>query len=110
MGPVHGGTEVKPVDIQLIMGKLNKRDLLRSGLDSIRGNLNFQRIYTEYDDQLKSADEVCDIDKLLHVWMWTAARKFAVKMKNDYLICTSNAHIIYKKQKRIEHEILLDCL
>jgi len=67
MGPVHGGTEVKPVDIQLIMGKLNKRDLLRSGLDSIRGNLNFQRIYTEYDDQLKSADEVCDIDKLLHV-------------------------------------------
>jgi len=67
MGPVHGGTDVKPKDSQIIMGKLNKRDLLRSGLDSIRGNLNFQRIYIEYNDQLKSADEVCDIDKLLHV-------------------------------------------
>ena len=64
MGPVHSSGQP---DLQLVMGKLVKRDLLRAGLDVIKGNLDFQRIYIEYYDQLKAADEVCDIDKLLHV-------------------------------------------
>ena len=66
MGPVHNGKSGSH-ESQLIMGHLGKRDLLRAGLDSIKGNLELQRIYIEYNDQLKSADEVCDIDKLLHV-------------------------------------------
>jgi len=66
MGPVHSGTTGLPGS-ELIMGHLDKRDLLRAGLDSIKGNLDLQRIYIEYNDQLKSSDEVCDLDKLLHV-------------------------------------------
>ena len=63
MGPVHSATRSQ----DQILGCLNKRDLLKAALDVIKGNLNLQRLYTEYHDQLNSADEVGEIDKFLHV-------------------------------------------
>lgn len=62
MGPVHHSTKK-----DLIMGCLEKRDLLKAGLTAIKNNLHLQRIFTEYNDQLKAADEVGDLDMLLHV-------------------------------------------
>lgn len=62
MGPVHSSSAQETA-----FGGLKKRYLLRAALDSIKGNLNLQRLYIEYHDQLNSANEVGDIDKLLHV-------------------------------------------
>ena len=52
---------------KVILGTLNKRDLLKSGLSVIKSNLQLQRLYTEFEDQLTSVDEVSDIDKMLDV-------------------------------------------
>ena len=62
-GPTHA-TDQKA---KVILGTLNKRDLLKSGLSVIKTNLQLQRLYTEYEDQLTSVDEVSDIDKMLDV-------------------------------------------
>ena len=62
MGPVNASS----VD-ETILGCLKKRDLLKAGLAVVKGNLHLQRLYIEYNDQINSANEVCNIDKFLHV-------------------------------------------
>lgn len=64
MGPSHAGAKSKE---EKIVGCLKKHDLLKAGLVLIKSNLHLQRLYSEYDDQLNSAAEVCEIDKFLHV-------------------------------------------
>lgn len=65
--PTHAIAENDQKKSKVILGTLNKRDLLKSGLSIIKSNLQLQRLYTEYEDQLTSVDEVSDIDKMLDV-------------------------------------------
>lgn len=64
MGPVHASASAKK---ELMLGCLDKQDLLKSCLVAIKGNLHLQRIYIEYNDQINASDQVADIDMLLHV-------------------------------------------
>jgi hypothetical protein len=69
MGPVHSSSALAAASNQTetILGILKKHDLLKAGLGAIKGNLQLQRLYAEYYDQLNSVNDVCDIDKMLQV-------------------------------------------
>ena len=62
-----GAKDTEDKDVYLMEGQLEKRSLLRQGLDLVKSNVQLQRLYAEYNDQLKSVEEVKEIDKLLDV-------------------------------------------
>ena len=66
MGPAHSNSRKKAKN-DTILETLNKHELLKSGLFVIKSNLHLQRLYTEYEDQLNSVEEVSDIDKMLDI-------------------------------------------
>ena len=63
----HDGGQDKEDETSLMDGKLKKQILLKQGLELVKSNLQLQRLYAEYNDQLRSAEEVKEIDKLLDV-------------------------------------------
>ena len=65
----HDGTKeaAEDKDVYLMEGQLEKRSLLRQGLELVKSNVQLQRLYAEYNDQLRSVEEVKEIDKLLDV-------------------------------------------
>ena len=54
-------------EVYLMDGQLEKKALLREALELIKSNLHLQRLYVEYNDQIRSTNEVKEIDKLLDV-------------------------------------------
>ena len=57
-------------DCSQILGKIERNDLLKSSLKIIGGNLELQRVYVEYDEQMKcgwgnSSEDVKNVDDML---------------------------------------------
>ena len=61
------GKDDQHKEAYLMQGQLEKRSLLRQGLELVKSNVQLQRLYAEYNDQLRSVEEVKEIDKLLDV-------------------------------------------
>ena len=66
-GGVGSSSQNKQEQVYLMDGQLKKNTLLREALEAIKSNLHLQRLYAEYNDQLRSTDEVKEIDRLLDV-------------------------------------------
>jgi len=47
---------------------LHKRELLRAALSVIAGNLDLQRLYSEFSEQLNAANDLKECDNLLDIW------------------------------------------
>ena len=45
----------------------DKRDLLRSALAVISGNLELQRLYSEFREQLNAAEDLKEVDEMLDI-------------------------------------------
>ena len=65
LGPVSSGAagQWEPK----ILGH-DKRDLLRSALGVISGNLELQRLYSEFREQLNAAEDLKEVDEMLDIW------------------------------------------
>ena len=46
---------------------LDKRELLRGALVVISGNLELQRLYSEFREQLDASDDLKDVDEMLQI-------------------------------------------
>jgi hypothetical protein len=47
---------------------LSKNDLLREALRVISGNLELQRLYSEFNEQLKAGSDLNEVDKMLQIF------------------------------------------
>lgn len=64
LGPVHSASRARQ---EKILG-MAKEELLKSALDIIAGNLELQRLYSEYQEQLESGDLLKEVeDNLLDI-------------------------------------------
>ena len=64
LGPISSGfaTQWEPK----VLGH-DKRELLKSALSLIAGNLELQRLYSEFREQLNAANDLKDVDDLLEI-------------------------------------------
>jgi hypothetical protein len=64
LGPVTSGgaTLWEPT----LMGH-DKRELLKSALTVIAGNLELQRLYSDFREQLTAADDLKEVDSMLEI-------------------------------------------
>ena len=64
LGPISSGsaTQWEPK----VLGH-DKRDLLRSALSVIAGNLELQRLYSEFREQMNATNDLRDVDDLLQI-------------------------------------------
>ena len=64
LGPISSGGASKWEPT--VMG-LDKRELLRTALSVIAGNLELQRLYSEFSEQLNAANDLKECDNLLDI-------------------------------------------
>mgnify|MGYP007023200390 CR=1 FL=1 len=108
-GGVGSSSQNKQEQVYLMDGQLKKNTLLREALEAIKSNLHLQRLYAEYNDQLRSTDEVKEIDRLLDVWkkkdVLFSAMMISSKLWYEYNCQTKGQKIKNEKLSKLQSQL-----